>query len=77
MPNVRMENISINDPAWLYDTYCHDMTCTSIGIRTTISEFFEEQVCLVILVCIEESNRLKYRMKQIVCKASVTHLDQK
>jgi hypothetical protein len=59
------------------DTYLHDTTRESIGIRTTGSEFFEEQVCLVMLICTEERDGLKCMMKQrIVCKATVTYLDQ-
>jgi hypothetical protein len=46
-----------------------------MGIRTTGSEFFEEQVCLVMSICIEEGDSLKYVTKQIVCETDATCLD--
>jgi hypothetical protein len=52
------------------------MTCASVGIRTTGSEFFEEQVSLVVLICIEERDGLKYVMKRKVYDAAMTYLDQ-
>jgi hypothetical protein len=52
------------------------MTSASVGIRTIGSEFFEEQVSLVILICIEERDGLKYVMKQRVYDAALTYLDQ-
>jgi hypothetical protein len=58
------------------DTYLHDTTRESVGIRTTGSEFFNEQVCLVTLICIEEGDGLKRVMKRRVCEATVTYLDQ-
>jgi hypothetical protein len=66
MPDVRVAKISVDDPAWLHGTYFHNMTSTSIGIRTTDSEFFEEQGCLVTLFCIKESDGLRYVMKRRV-----------
>jgi hypothetical protein len=76
MPNVRVAKISVDDQAWLHDTYFHDMTCMSIGIWTTGSEFFEEQHCLVILICIKKRDGLKYAMRQRVYEATVAYLDQ-
>jgi hypothetical protein len=43
--------------------------CSSvIGIRTSGSEFFDEQHCFLVLICVEECDGLKYRMKQRVCE---------
>jgi hypothetical protein len=51
------------------------MACACIDIWTT-SKFFEEQVCLIMLICIEERNGLKYEMKEGACDTTATYLDQ-
>lgn len=76
MPNLRGCKVSVDDQVRLHDAHFHDMTRTSICIRTTGSEFFEEQVCLFMLIRIEECDGLKYAMRQRVCEATVTNLDQ-
>ena len=58
-----LQKLVFDDPAWLHDTYLYNMTCESIGIRTTGSEFIEKEVCLLMLICIEEGDGLKYVMK--------------
>jgi hypothetical protein len=76
MPDVRGCKVSVNDQTRLHDAHFYGMTCTSITIRTTSSEFLEEQVRLIILTCIEQCDGLKYAMRQRVCEAAVTYLDQ-
>jgi hypothetical protein len=60
MPDVQVAKISVGNPVWLHDTYFYDMTCAGVGIWTTSNEFFEEQVCLMVLICIKERDGLKY-----------------
>jgi hypothetical protein len=55
--------ISFDDRAWLHDSYFHNTTPERIGIRTSSSEFFDEQHCFLVLICVEECNDLKYGMK--------------
>jgi hypothetical protein len=62
MPDVQVAKISVDNPAWLHDTYFYDMTYASVGIWATGNKFFEEQVCLAVLTCIEEGDGLKYAM---------------
>jgi hypothetical protein len=52
---------------WPHGKYFHDMTCEGINIRTNDSQLFDEQRCFLTLICIEECDGLKYRMKQRVC----------
>jgi hypothetical protein len=55
------------------DTYLHDARCESVGIRTTGSELLEEHACLVMLICIEKRDGLKYAMRGTLCEANVTY----
>jgi hypothetical protein len=47
-----------------------------ISIWTSGSEFFDKQHCFLVLICIEECNSLKYRMKQRIGETNLTYFDQ-
>jgi hypothetical protein len=76
MPNARARKIRFYDRAWLHDTYFYDTTAERINIRTSGAEFFDEQHCFLMLICIEEGNGLSYAMKQRICEKNSTYLDQ-
>lgn len=75
MPNMQVAKINV-DAGYIIVTSTI-WYARVISIQTSGSKFFEEQVCLVVLICIEEHDDLKYGMKQSVCKANVTYFDQK
>jgi hypothetical protein len=52
------------------------MTPERIDIRKSGGEFFDEQHCLLVLICIEEGNGLKHAMKQRISERNSTYLDQ-
>jgi hypothetical protein len=77
MSNVRVVNISVDDQVRSYDTYFDDTAPQKICIRTSGSQFFDEQHCFLMLIRIEERDGLKYRMKGRIHEANLMYLDQK
>jgi hypothetical protein len=54
----------------------HNTTRENISLWTTGCEFFEEQVCFIVFICIEEGDGLKYVMKRKSYEANVAYLNQ-
>jgi hypothetical protein len=55
--------ISVDDQVSPQYTHFHDTTPAKISIWTSGSEFFDEQHCFLVLICVEECDCLKHAMK--------------
>jgi hypothetical protein len=64
MSNVEDAKIRVDDQVSLQYTHFHDTTPENVSIWTHDGEFFDEQHCFLLLICVEECYGLKCEMKQ-------------
>jgi hypothetical protein len=61
--NVRVTKISVDVRVWPHNTYLYHTTRERIGIRTSGSEFIDEQHRFLVFIRVEECDGLKHAMK--------------
>jgi hypothetical protein len=76
MSNVEVAQISVGDQVSSQCTHFHDTTPEKISLWTSGGEFFDEQHCFLVLICVEECNGLKCEMKQMIYETNLIYLDQ-
>ena len=76
MSDVEVAKISVDDQVSPQCTHFHDTTPENVSIWTSGGEFFNEQHCFLVLICVEECNGLKCEMKERICQTNLIDLDQ-
>jgi len=76
MTDVEVARISIDDQVSPQYTHFYDTTPKKISLWTSGGEFFDEQHCFLVLICVEKCYGLKCEMKERICQTKVIYLDQ-